>query len=135
MKVYIINSKAKSYNLNIKIRPLVTEYALRIKLVDETSSPHSFNPYAYFGHSWSYFDIQNIRLFKLHFIYIQGSKVHYLYFHTKIIPYIFHIKPLIFKTFSWSHSLTFSFFFLFLQIFKFSSLKAELIWVYFDVSM
>jgi len=40
----------------------VTEYALMIKLVDGTSSAHSFNPYAYFGHSWSYFDIQNLRL-------------------------------------------------------------------------
>ena len=38
----------------------MTEYALTIKLMDETSSAHSFNPYAYFGHSWSYFDIQNI---------------------------------------------------------------------------
>ena len=28
------------------------------------------------------------------------------YFHTKIFPYIFHIKPLIFKTLSWSHSLS-----------------------------
>ena len=27
------------------------------------------------------------------------------YFPTKIFPYIFHIKPLIFITFSWSHSL------------------------------
>ena len=62
MKVYIINSIAKSYILNIKIRPLVTEYALMIKLVDGTSSAHSFNPYAYFGHEWSYFDIQNLRL-------------------------------------------------------------------------
>jgi hypothetical protein len=41
------------YILNIKIRPLVTEYALMIKLMDA----HSFNPYVYFGHSWSYFDI------------------------------------------------------------------------------
>jgi hypothetical protein len=40
----------------------VTEYALMIKLVGGTSSAHSFNPYAYFGHSWSYFDIQNLRL-------------------------------------------------------------------------
>jgi hypothetical protein len=31
-KVYIINSIAKSYILNIQIRPLVTEYALTIKL-------------------------------------------------------------------------------------------------------
>ena len=62
MKVYIINSITKSYILNIKIRPLVTEYTLMIKLVDGTSSAHSFNPYAYFGHSWSYFDIQNLRL-------------------------------------------------------------------------
>ena len=62
MKVYIINSMTKSYILNIKIRPLVSEYALMIKLVDGTSSAHSFNPYAYFGHSWSYFDIQNLRL-------------------------------------------------------------------------
>ena len=28
------------------------------------------------------------------------------YFHTKIFPYIFHIKPLIFNTFSCSHSLS-----------------------------
>ena len=53
LKVYIINSIAKSYILNIKIRPLVTEYALMIKLVDGTSAAHSFNPDAYFGHSWS----------------------------------------------------------------------------------
>jgi hypothetical protein len=33
LKVYIINSITKSYILNIKIRPLVTEYALTIKLV------------------------------------------------------------------------------------------------------
>jgi hypothetical protein len=29
----------------------------------------------------------------------------WVYFCTKIFPYIFHIKPLIFITFSWSHSL------------------------------
>ena len=34
----IINSITKSYILNIKIRPLVTEYALMIKLVDGTSN-------------------------------------------------------------------------------------------------
>ena len=62
MKVYIINSITKSYILNIKIRPLVTEYALMIKLMGGTSSTHEFNPYAYFGHSLSYFDIQNLRL-------------------------------------------------------------------------
>ena len=33
-----MNSIAKSYILNIKIRPLVTEYALMIKLMDGTSS-------------------------------------------------------------------------------------------------
>jgi hypothetical protein len=33
LKVYIINSITKSYILNIKIRPLVIEYALTIKLV------------------------------------------------------------------------------------------------------
>ena len=64
-----MNSIAKSNILNIKIRPLVTEYALIIKLMDGTSSAHSFNPYAYFGHSWSYFDIQNLRLVIL-YIYI-----------------------------------------------------------------
>ena len=70
LKVYIINSITKSYILNIKIRPLVTGYALMIKLVNGTSSAHSFNPYAYFDHSWSYFDIQNPRLgilYLLHF--------------------------------------------------------------------
>ena len=51
LKVYIINSIAKSYILNIKIRSLVTEYALTIKFVGGASSTHSFNPYAYFGHS------------------------------------------------------------------------------------
>ena len=40
----------------------MTKYALMIELVDGTSSAHSFNPYAYFGHSWSYFDIQNLQL-------------------------------------------------------------------------
>ena len=68
MKVYIINSITKSYILNIKIRSLVTEYALLVKLVDRTSSVHSFNPYAYFGHSWSYFDIQNLRLVILYLL-------------------------------------------------------------------
>jgi hypothetical protein len=61
LKVYIINIITKSYILNIKIRPLVTEYALTIKLVSGTTF-HSFNPYVYFGHSWSYFDIKNLRL-------------------------------------------------------------------------
>jgi hypothetical protein len=30
---------------------------------------HSFNPYAYFGHSWSYFDIQILLLVILYIIY------------------------------------------------------------------
>ena len=50
LEVYILNSITKSYILNtnvyIKIRPLVTEYTLMIKLMDGTSSAHSFNPYA-----------------------------------------------------------------------------------------
>ena len=64
LKVYIINSTCitMSYILNIKTRPLVTEYVLTIKLVGGTNSAHSFNPYAYFSHSWSYVDIQNLRL-------------------------------------------------------------------------
>ena len=46
LKVYIIDSITKSYILNINlVRPLVTEYALRIKLVGGTSSAHSFNPF------------------------------------------------------------------------------------------
>jgi hypothetical protein len=69
LKVYLINSIAKSYILNIKIRPLVTEYALTIKLVGGTCSPHSLNPNAYFGHSWFYFDIQNLRLVILYIRY------------------------------------------------------------------
>jgi hypothetical protein len=36
LKVYIINSITKSYILNIKIRPLVTKYALTNKLVGGT---------------------------------------------------------------------------------------------------
>jgi hypothetical protein len=74
LKVYIINSITKSYILNIKIRPLVTEYALMIKLVDGTSSAHSFNPFAYFGHSWSYFDIQNLRLVILYLFNLTNMK-------------------------------------------------------------
>ena len=35
-KVYIINSVTKSYIMNIKISPLVTEYAITIKLVGGT---------------------------------------------------------------------------------------------------
>ena len=62
MEVYIINIIAKSYILNIKIRPLVTEYTLRIKLVGGTSYAYSLNPDAYFGHLWSHFDIQSLRL-------------------------------------------------------------------------
>ena len=73
LKVYIINSITKSYILNIKIRPLVFEYTLMIKLVDGTSSTHSFNPEAYFGHSWSYFDIQNLRLVILYIFFFSGS--------------------------------------------------------------
>ena len=77
LKVYKINSipVTKSYILNIKIRPLVTEYALMIKLVDGTSSAHSFNPYAYFGHSWFYFDIQNLRLDILYIHMISYTRV------------------------------------------------------------
>ena len=74
MKVYIINSITKSYNLNIKIRPLVIEYALMIKLA-ELVSAHSFNPYAYFGHSWSYFNIQNLRLVILYVISNTGVSI------------------------------------------------------------
>jgi hypothetical protein len=36
LKVYIINSITKSYILNIKIRPLMTEYALTIKVEKDT---------------------------------------------------------------------------------------------------
>jgi hypothetical protein len=50
-----------------------TEYALMIKLVDGTSSAHLFNPYAYFGHPWSYFDIQYLRLVILIFIFALDS--------------------------------------------------------------
>ena len=39
LQVYIINSITKSYILNIKIGPLVTEYALMIKLAGGTNPP------------------------------------------------------------------------------------------------
>jgi hypothetical protein len=74
LEIFIINRITKSYILNFKIRPLVTEYALMIKLVDGTSSAHSFNPYAYFSHSWSYFDIQNIYYFFYLYISFQTYK-------------------------------------------------------------
>ena len=59
---------------------LGAEYALMIKLVDGTSSAHSFNPYAYFCHSWSYFDIQNLQLvilYLLAFVYISNMQVNF----------------------------------------------------------
>jgi hypothetical protein len=49
------------------------------------------------------------------------------YFPTKIFPYIFHIKPLIFITFSWSHSLAD-----FHGIFTFDS---RIIRIYFNIFM
>jgi hypothetical protein len=47
------------------------------------------------------------------------------YLLTKIFPYIFHIKPLIFITFSWSHSLAD-----FHEMFTFNS---RIISVYFNI--
>ena len=44
LEVYILNSITKSYILNIYQNK--TEYTLMIKLMDGTSSAHSFNPYA-----------------------------------------------------------------------------------------
>jgi hypothetical protein len=55
-------SITKSYILNIKLRPLVTEYAFA----------HLFNPYAYFGHLWSYFDIKNLWLVILYILSTKG---------------------------------------------------------------
>jgi hypothetical protein len=43
LKVYIINSITKSYILNIKIRPRVTEVRIRIKRVGGTFSAREFN--------------------------------------------------------------------------------------------
>ena len=40
----------------------MTGYALMIKLVDGASSAHLFNPYAYFGHLWFYFDIHIFKM-------------------------------------------------------------------------
>ena len=40
----------------------MTEYALMIKLVDGASSAHLFNPYAYFGHLWFYFEIHIFKM-------------------------------------------------------------------------
>ena len=46
--------------------------------MDGTSSAHSFNPYAYFGHSWSYFDIQNLRLVILYVTMMTNPKDFYI---------------------------------------------------------
>ena len=54
---------------------------------------------------------------------LKGQK----YFRTKIFPYTFHIKPLIFITFSWSHSLA-----NFHEIFTFNN---RIIRVYFFIFM
>ena len=49
----------------------------RIRINDltrgRTSSTHSFNPYASFGHLWSYFDFQNLRLVIL-YIFVISTK-------------------------------------------------------------
>ena len=95
--MYIINSITKSYILNIKIRPLVTEYALMIKLVDGTSSTHSFNPYTYFGHSWSYFDIQNLRLVILYLPNLGRSPIiFYFFLINPFITYLVQIKAFLY---------------------------------------
>jgi hypothetical protein len=65
LKVYIINSTCitMSYILNIKTRPLVTEYLLTIKLVGGTNSAHSFNPYAYFGSAGRVCLLENVKFY------------------------------------------------------------------------
>ena len=75
MEVYVINSIAKSYNLNIKIRPLVTDYELRIKLVSRLAKSCNLNIkirplVTEYGHLWSYFDIQNLRIAMLKYIIV-----------------------------------------------------------------
>ena len=94
MKVYIINNINKSYILNIRITPIVTEYAL--------ISAHSFNTYAYFGHSWSYFDIQNLRLVikytlsEQYFSYCQSvNKFNNIYIHCRYISTYIYLRNII----------------------------------------
>ena len=43
-----------------------------------TCTAHSFNPYAYFCHSWSYFDIQNLRLVILYLSDGSNNIHHYI---------------------------------------------------------
>ena len=56
-----------------------------IKLVGGTSSDHSINPYAYFGHSWSYFDIQSLRLVIL-YTFSHGFILHVIPLSTRSSP-------------------------------------------------
>ena len=69
-------------------------------------------------------NVKTYRTVKVKIIYtLMGQR----YFHTKIFPYIFHIKPLIFITFSWSNSLDD-----FHEMFTFNS---RIIRVYFSIFM
>ena len=70
MKVYIINSITKSYILNIKIRPLVTEYALMIKLVAEQVPPTRLILMRT-SVTRGLIDIQNLRLVILYLLQIK----------------------------------------------------------------
>ena len=79
------------------------EYALMIKLA-ELVSAHSFNPYAYFGHSWSYFDIQNLRLVILYGKRQRDTEIHSN--RTSYSYFIFRAGKMISTAQSVRHSIT-----------------------------
>ena len=72
-------------------------------------------------HLYMYFMYEMMFISYMYVIYLSATStlMGQKYFLTKIFPYIFHIKPLIFLTFSWSHSLAI--------FMKFSPLIVELL--------
>ena len=95
----------------VVLRWIQSEYALMIKLVDGTSSAHSFNPDAYFGHSWSHFDIQNLRLVILYLFpwimmwylcHAMSIRIRYLLFMETIMIPLSYNEQMQNSLFSWT---------------------------------
>jgi hypothetical protein len=87
-KGIIMVSMKRSYLIHMLIAWHI--YHSIFKLVDGTSSAHSFNPYVYFDHSWSYIDIQ---ILWLRILYLFPWKMLWYICHaiTFLIYYMFYL--------------------------------------------
>ena len=110
--------------LSSVVLPLVNDvtYLASCKLFHKKDKWHNWSKLYY-----SWIKLTLITMYKSSFLYIKWNKIQLWklvcfimqlkwnsattfagqkYFPTKIFLYIFHIKPFIFKTFTWSHSLS-----------------------------